>query len=85
MADVEFDEAKQRASVLFGERIKDAKRWTLGETRFGTLQSRRGPSRKGWFVTFHRKPDPGQESDWRTTMGIGVFVDGDSGAAEMLR
>jgi hypothetical protein len=56
----------------------------VGETRWGTFTTRISKS-DGWFITFNRRPDPGEEKDWRTTLGIGVFVNGTSGAAEMLR
>ena len=81
---MDLDEAQRRAGILFRERIKDADRWDVGETRGGTFTTRRGKS-DGCFITFNRRPDPGEEKDWRTTLGIGVFVDGSSGAAEMLR
>ncbi|MEA2647145.1 MAG: hypothetical protein QOE92_2228 [Chloroflexota bacterium] len=60
------------------------KRWKLTETREGKFQTRIG-SYRGWFVTFKRRPDKGEERDWRTTDGIGVFVHGDTGKAEMVR
>jgi hypothetical protein len=69
---------------LFAERVKDADRWDPELTRSGTFHTRRGRF-EGWFITFHRQPDAGEEQDWRTTLGIEVFVDGTSGRAEMMR
>ena len=81
---IDGDEAKARARVLFEQRVASHKRWKLADVREGKFQTRMG-SYKGWFVTFKRRPDKGEERDWRTVDGIGVFVHGDTGKTEMVR
>jgi hypothetical protein len=82
--EIDDAEARARAQVLFEQRVPSHCRWKLTEVREGKLQTRMG-SYRGWFVTYKRRPDKGEERDWRTTDGIGVFVHGDTGKAEMVR
>jgi hypothetical protein len=81
---VSADDALRRATALFTERVKDSDRWDGKVTRSGTFHTRRGQY-QGWFITFHRRPDAGEEQDWRTTLGIEVFVNDTTGRAEMMR
>lgn len=77
-------DATARARVLFEQRVPSHDRWNLTTVKEGRFQTRMG-SYRGWFVTFKRRPDRGEERDWRTTDGIAVFVHGDTGKAEMVR
>jgi hypothetical protein len=81
---LDLEDAKVRAREYFQQKVRDADEWDLAETREGKFQTRQSSS-TGWFITFRRRPDPGGEGDWRTTLGIVVFVDGQSGRAEMIR
>lgn len=82
--EIDAKEAEARAIVLFQQRVPSHKRWKRTETKEGKFQTRMG-SYKGWFVTYKRRPDKGEEGDWRTTLGIAVFVHADTGKAEMVR
>lgn len=82
---IEEAEALDSAKELVRGRIKDASRWKVASARERKMQLRQGPSRVGWEVNFRRRPDKGAEKDWRTIEGVMVFVDGDSGRAELLR
>ncbi|HEV3235182.1 MAG TPA: hypothetical protein VG329_11600 [Candidatus Dormibacteraeota bacterium] len=76
--------AEKSGTALVLARVKDGDRWDLADTKETRMQTRQG-YRLGWILTFRRRPDPGEEKDWRTTIGITVFVDGSTGVAELLR
>jgi hypothetical protein len=84
MADPTTADAERNGIALVQARIKDAARWDLATTRKGRMQTRLG-YRAGWTLTFKRRPDAGEEKDWRTTIGVTVFVDGGTGVAELVR
>ena len=84
MVEVEVAAAERSATELIRRRISDGDRWDLAGTRDTKMQTRQG-YRLGWIMTFRRQPDPGAEKDWRTTVGVTVFVDNTTGAAELLR
>ena len=84
MAEPDLGGAEDSATKLVRARIRDGESWDLAGSRETKMQTRQG-YRRGWILTFRRQPDPGAEKDWRTTVGITVFVDGTTGAAELLR
>jgi hypothetical protein len=82
---IEQEVAVASATVVIRERIRDARRWKVASSRERKMQYRSAPPRLGWEVNFRRRPDKGAEKDWRTIEGVMVFVDGETGRAELLR